>query len=181
MNDYINYRNGATARLLPGLLTNIGADLTVANNNVAGKVQVTWDQWNNLYNAMKTYYGAGGNGAGDLNWSIDWEWNVNNVKRDEIDKIMGKRQACSRPTEPSGSSGSGAASGIIAPGGGGTGSTGVGTRNGGSISTQGRSSSTFGTGSGFTGSGTGSSATAMPKIMQTQCASDGASWMSPTA
>ena len=180
MNSYINHRNGATASLLPGLLTNIGVDLAVANN-IAGKVQPTWDQWNNLYNAMRTYYGAGGNGAGDLNWSINWEWNTNNVKRDEIDKIMEKRQACSRPTGPSSSSDSAAGLGIFAPGGGGTGSAGVGTGNIGSISTQGRFSSTFGAGSGFTGVGTGSSATSMPKITPTQCESDGASWMSPTA
>ena len=98
MDNYINYRNGASARLLPGLLSNIGTDLNAANNNVAGKVQNTWDQWNNLYNAMKTYYTGSGNGAGDINWAINWEWNVNNVKRDEFDKVIGKRQACSPPT-----------------------------------------------------------------------------------
>lgn len=36
-------------------------------------------------------------------------------------------------------------------------------------------------GSGSTGTGTGSSATGMPKFTPTQCESDGASWMSPTA
>ena len=98
----MTYRNGASTRLLPGLLANVGVDLGVANNNVAGKVQADWDQWNNLYNSMRTYYGGGGNGAGDINWAINWEWNVNNVKRDEIDNVIGKRQACSQPTTPSG-------------------------------------------------------------------------------
>lgn len=34
--------------------------------------------------------------------SIGREWNVNNVKRSEIDKVMEKRQACLRPSSPSG-------------------------------------------------------------------------------
>ncbi len=101
MNNYINYRNGASANLLPGLLANIGTDLNVAKNNVAGKVQATWDQWNNLYNSITSYYGSQGNGAGDVNWAINWEWNANNVKRQEIDQVMKKRQACSQPTNPS--------------------------------------------------------------------------------
>lgn len=41
MDSYINYRNGASATLLPGLLANIGSDLNVANNKVAGKGQNT--------------------------------------------------------------------------------------------------------------------------------------------
>ena len=101
MNNYVQYRNQATTRLLPGLLTNIGADLNVANNNVAGKVQATWDQWNNLYNSMRTYYSAPGNGATQLAWEITWEWNTASVKRDEIDQIIKKRQACSQPITPS--------------------------------------------------------------------------------
>lgn len=48
MDSYINYRNGASATLLPGLLANIGTDLNVANDNLAGKEQNTWDQWNNV-------------------------------------------------------------------------------------------------------------------------------------
>ncbi|KAL8720006.1 MAG: hypothetical protein Q9225_003077 [Loekoesia sp. 1 TL-2023] len=97
MDDYVNYRNGASARLLPNLLATIGADLNVANNNVRGKVQSEWDQWSNLHNSMTAYYGAHGPGASDLNWAIKWEWDTNNVKRDEIDEIFDKRQACSRP------------------------------------------------------------------------------------
>lgn len=54
--------------------------------------------------------GSEGNGAGELNWSIDWEWDSNSVKRDEIEGVLEgrhveKRQACSRPTSPSGSTG----------------------------------------------------------------------------
>lgn len=40
---------------------------------------------------MRTHYSGSGNGAGDINWAINCEWDVNNVKRDEIDKVMGKR------------------------------------------------------------------------------------------
>ena len=100
MNNYINYRNGASARLLPGLLANIGNDLNTAKT-VAGKVQATWNQWNNLYNSIRSYYGPQGNGAEALNWAINWEWNANNVKREEIDQVMKKRQACSQSTTSS--------------------------------------------------------------------------------
>lgn len=51
---------------------------------------------------MRTYYSRLGNGAGDINWVINWEWDVNNVKRVEIDKVMGMRQGCSPPTSVSG-------------------------------------------------------------------------------
>lgn len=102
MDSYINYRNGASATLLPGLLASISSDLNVANNNVSGKEQNTWDQWKNLYSSMRIHYSGSGNGAGDINWVNNWEWGVNIVKRDEIDKVMGKRQACSPPTSVSG-------------------------------------------------------------------------------
>ena len=103
MDNYISYRNGATTSILPSLLVNIGADLGIANINVKGKVQPDWDKWNNLYNSIKTYYGQGGAGASDLAWSINWEWNTNNVKRDELNNTMAKRQACSHRTSPTSS------------------------------------------------------------------------------
>ena len=128
MDSYVKSRNGATASLLPGLLANVGLDLNIANNNVQGKVQAEYDQWNNLYNAMKTHYGQGGNGAGDIGWAINWEWNTNNVKRAEIEPIKEKRQACSRPTGPASNSGVPPASGggILPSGAGGTDSAGTG-------------------------------------------------------
>ena len=98
MNNYVNYRNGASSRLLGPLLTTVGNDLNVAKNNVANKVQVELDQWTNLHGAMTRYYTGSGAGASELNWAINWEWNTGNVKRDEFENSIFKRQACSRPT-----------------------------------------------------------------------------------
>jgi len=172
MNNYVNYRNGATARLLPGLLSNVALDLNVAKN-LNGKVQATWDQWNNLYNAMNTHYCSNGAGAGDVNWAVNWEWNTANVKRDEIDYMMEKRQACSQPTAPSSSSGVAASSSeTLAPSG--------------SVSSSAQPPSTApspasGTGPGFTGVSTGLSPTSTASVSPTRCMSDGAPWLSPTA
>ena len=122
MDNYINHRNGASARLLPSLLANIKIDLNVANNNLANdnlasKRQITWDQWNSLYTSIKTYYGARGNGASDLDWEIHWEWDVGRVKRDEVDNVVKKRQACSRPVSLSvGSDSSGTGEGSTTAG-----------------------------------------------------------------
>ena len=108
VDNYIKPRNGASETLLPGLLTNIATDLTTLKANLNKKDQATWDQWNNLHNSISTYYDQGGNGAGELDWSITWEWNSNNVKREEIENVLekrhvAKRQACSQPTSHSGS------------------------------------------------------------------------------
>ncbi|KAL8662335.1 MAG: hypothetical protein Q9202_004793 [Teloschistes flavicans] len=105
MDNWVNYRNGATRRLLPTLLTTVGNDLNVANNNVKNKVQAELDPWTNLHRAMTNYYTGAGAGVSELDFTITWEWNTGNVKRDEIDYAMEKRQACQRP------SGSGTASG----------------------------------------------------------------------
>lgn len=105
MDNWVNYRNGATRRLLPTLLTTVGNDLNVANNNVRNKVQAELDPWTNLHRAMTNYYTGAGVGVSELDFTITWEWNTGNVKRDEIDYAMEKRQACQRP------SGSGTASG----------------------------------------------------------------------
>lgn len=74
MDNYMRPRNGASKSLLPGLFTNIATDLTTLKANLNKKDQTTWDQWNNLHNSISTYYGIGGNGAGELDWSVTWEW-----------------------------------------------------------------------------------------------------------
>lgn len=158
MDEYVNYRNGATARLLPDLLANVAIDFNVAKNIANQEQQATWDQWNNLYNAMNTHYGNNGAAAGDIDLAITWEWNTNNVKRDEIDRLMEKRQACSQSIS---SSKSGSGTSDQSP------STGP--------------SSASGTGPGFTGVGTTSSHKSTASVTPTQCMSDGAPWLSPTA
>ncbi|KAL9579388.1 MAG: hypothetical protein Q9203_006716 [Teloschistes exilis] len=98
MNNWVNYRNGATRRLLPTLLTTVENDLNVANNNVKNKVQAELDPWTNLHRAMTNYYTGAGAGVSELDFTITWEWNTGNVKRDEIDYAIEKRQACQRPS-----------------------------------------------------------------------------------
>ncbi|KAL9593574.1 MAG: hypothetical protein Q9219_007491, partial [cf. Caloplaca sp. 3 TL-2023] len=98
MDNWVNYRNGASARLLGPLLTNVAGDLRVANNNVRGKVQAEIDPWTNLHGAMTSYYTGSGAGVSELNWAINWEWNTGGVKREEFGNAIFKRQACSRPT-----------------------------------------------------------------------------------
>ena len=98
MDNYVNYRNGASSRLLEPLLTTVGNDLNVAKNNVANKVQADLDRWTNLHGAMTRYYTGSGAGASEMTWAINWEWNSGNVKRNEFENPIFKRQACSRPT-----------------------------------------------------------------------------------
>ncbi|KAL8893508.1 MAG: hypothetical protein Q9192_005192 [Flavoplaca navasiana] len=47
---------------------------------------------------MTRYYTGSGAGASEMTWAINWEWNTGNVKRDEFENPIFKRQACSRPT-----------------------------------------------------------------------------------
>ncbi|KAL8773774.1 MAG: hypothetical protein Q9209_001542 [Squamulea sp. 1 TL-2023] len=98
MDNYVNFRNGASSSLLAPLLTTVGNDLKTAKNNVANKIQAELDQWTNLHAAMTSYYTGSGAGASELNWAITWEWNTGNVKRSEFENPIFKRQACSRPT-----------------------------------------------------------------------------------
>ncbi|KAL8710194.1 MAG: hypothetical protein Q9225_007328 [Loekoesia sp. 1 TL-2023] len=121
MDNYVNYRNGASARLLGPLLTTIANDLNVANNNVANKVPAEIAPWTNLHGAMKSYYTGSGAGVSDLNWAINWEWNTANVKREEFENAILKRQACSRPTGTQQSTGQ--ATGSVTGSSGGDGST----------------------------------------------------------
>ena len=97
MNGYMQPRNGASADLVSCLLVVVRDDLMVAQN-IAGKDQAAWDRWNNLHSSMTTYYDGNGKGVNALQWEIKWEWNTNSVKRDEV---VEKRQACSRPANPS--------------------------------------------------------------------------------
>ncbi|KAL8777951.1 MAG: hypothetical protein Q9213_007637 [Squamulea squamosa] len=62
MDDYVNFRNRASSRLLAPLLTTVGNDLNTAKNIVLNKVQAELDQWINLHAAMTSYYT--GSGAG---------------------------------------------------------------------------------------------------------------------
>lgn len=78
MDVYMAVRNRVTSRTLPLLLDRVAQDLAIANL-IAGKDQTTWSQYNNLYNAMNTYYGAGGAGEPDIVWEINWECNTDNV------------------------------------------------------------------------------------------------------
>lgn len=113
MDNYVNYRNGASASLLQPLLTTVGNDLKVANNNVANKVSTEIDPYINLHQMMTNYYTGSGAGASELNWAINREWNTANVKREEFENAIFKRQACSRPigTQQSTRSATGSASG----------------------------------------------------------------------
>ena len=97
MDKYVNHRNGASSRLLAPLLTTVGNDLNVAKN-VANKVQADLNRWTNLHRAMTQYYTGSGAGASEMTWAINWEWNTGNVKRDELENPIFKRQACPRPT-----------------------------------------------------------------------------------
>ena len=158
MDQYLAYRNGASATLLQQLLPVVAADLKTAAG-IKGKVQSDWDQWNNLQTAMSTNYLANGPGAGGINWAINWEWNAANVKRDEIDGVLEKRQACTRPASGS----------LTGPA---TGSA------SGSQTATGSISATASTGSSGGATSAPSSTVNGPS---TQCMSDGAPWMSPTA
>ncbi|KAL8668854.1 MAG: hypothetical protein Q9168_006533 [Polycauliona sp. 1 TL-2023] len=80
MDQYVNYRNGASSKLLGPLLTTVQSDLNTAKN-IQNKVQLELDQWTNLHRSMTTYYTGSGGGVSELNWSIKWEWNAGSVKR----------------------------------------------------------------------------------------------------
>ena len=80
------------------LLPIIATDLRTAAN-LQGRNTLQLTQWTNLQTAMSNYYLAPGAGASEINWSITWEWNTNNVKRGEINDSFEKRQACTQPAD----------------------------------------------------------------------------------
>ena len=71
MDDYVNYRNGASTTKLGLLRTTIANDLKIANNIMVGKDQDDVDRWSNLHAAMTSYYIGSGAGVSELSWAIN--------------------------------------------------------------------------------------------------------------
>ena len=88
INSYIQARNGQIPGLLNRLIPVIQADINKASR-ISGRNLNVLNQEQNLLTAIKNNYVSRNGG---VDFSITWEWNVNNVKRDEIP--YEKRAAC---------------------------------------------------------------------------------------
>lgn len=92
-------RNGQIAKLLSRLVPIIQSDLNTAKS-IRGNDLTFLSQEQNLANAIQNTYLSSNAG---VDFSIAWEWNVNSVKRDEVQ--YEKRDACSLSSASQSSSG----------------------------------------------------------------------------
>lgn len=89
LDAYIQRRNGQIPILLKRLVPIIQSDISKAKG-IKGSVQSILTQEQNLANAIQSAYLVQNAG---IDFSITWEWNVNNVKRAEI--LYGNKATCS--------------------------------------------------------------------------------------